>query len=116
MYEIKFSQIDWGATFKLAMIRLASASLIVMLASIVSGSTGALGIPVILGALVLIALVSSYVVKYTGLDFLGLLALPAFLVVIAGDPPLWIARKFKPDLLPVDEFGFLNRTVLFVEK
>lgn len=120
MSDIRFSDIAWGATFQLAIIRLVSASLVVILFSVVSDPasfTGAiLGAPAFLGTLVLLALVGSYLAKSTGVELFGFLGLPAFIVVIAGDPPLWVLSKAKPGLLPVDRFGFFNKIVLFVMK
>lgn len=120
MSDIRFADISWGATFQLAIIRLASASLVVILFLVVSDPSsfiGALfGAPMFLGILVLLALAGSYLAKSTGVEFFGFAALPAFLVVIAGDPPLWVMSKFKPGLLPVDRFGFFNKIVLFVMK
>jgi len=120
MSDIKFADIAWGATFQLAMVRLVSASLVVILISTVSDPTsfiGALfGAPIFLGILVLLALAGSYLAKSTGVELFGFLCLPAFLVVIAGDPPLWVLSKSKPDFLPVDRFGFFNKIVLFVMK
>ena len=120
MSDIRFSEIDWASTFFLALVRLGSARIVIFVVMTIL-EPGAFNIgelfmlPVILGVCVLFALVFGYLYKSTGVEWLGLGTLPGFLTV-AGDPLLWLLTKFKPEALPVDRFGFVNRAVIFVSK
>jgi len=121
---MKFSSVHWGGTALLAVMRLAAASVVISILTIPmavksGGNIGEmLALPlaalVFLGMCISIALLGALLDKL-GVPFAGILVIAGFFVVI-GDPLVWTINKFKPGMLPVEEFGFLNRPILFVSK
>lgn len=50
-----------------------------------------------------------------GIPFVGLLSIVSSLVIVVGDPVVWIISKIKPDLVPVDKPKFLDfHLIVFV--
>ena len=118
MYGLKFSEISWGSTILLALMRLASASLVVAILMIVTtgqmSPAAIIAAPMFLGMCVAAALTGAFLDKM-GVPIVGLLVILGFAVIL-GDPLVWLLKKQKPDLVPVDSFGIFNRPILFVAK
>lgn len=83
MDDIRFSDIAWGSTFTLAIMRLASASLVAIMFMVLS-DPGAMSaativqVPLYTGGFVLFAVVSAYL-DMQGVDWIGFGALLGFL-------------------------------------
>jgi hypothetical protein len=118
--ELKFSEVDWRATFYLAAIRLGAASLVIVFFGIILDNTSpfsverVLEVPLYLALFAFIAAVSAYLSKMN-VPFVGLATFLGIFCVI-GDPFLWLLSKWKPNFLPTQYFGIVNRTVVFVVK
>ena len=119
MNGIRFSEIHWGATALMVLIRLAAASIVVAILMFIT-NPGAVSIymlvaaPIFLGACAAAALEAGFLDKM-GVPVIGIATLLGFFLVI-GDPLVWAVAKAKPGILPVQEFGFFNRIILFVTK
>lgn len=116
MGGLRFSEIHWGSTLALAVMRLVAASLVIGLASLIftGDPIGLMAGPVVLALFVAAAFVGGILDKM-GVPVIGITVLLGF-VVLAGDPLLWIISKQKPGLLPIENFGMFNRPMLFVAK
>lgn len=119
MNGIRFSEIHWGATALMVLIRLAAASFVVAILMFIT-NPGSISVamlvaaPMFLAACAAAALVSGFLDKM-GVPVIGIAVLLGFVLVI-GDPLVWAISKAKPGILPVQEFGFFNRIILFVTK
>lgn len=47
-----------------------------------------------------------------GVPFAGLFAIMFSLLVVVGDPFVFIIKKIKPELIPVENFGLLNFSLI----
>ena len=116
MGGLRFSEISWGSTLTLAIFRLLAASVVIGVPlSIMAGE--ALGLimgPVVLAMCVAAAFLGGILDKM-GVPVIGITVLFGFVLLI-GDPLLWFISKYKPGLLPVDNFGIFNRPMVFVAK
>ena len=119
MLGLRFSEIHWGATLILALMRICAASIVVFILVAMVEPGGArfdvfLATPVVVGGSILAA-VGCVALDKMGIPFIGIGAIVGFLAVV-GDPLLWIANKFRPGIVPMQDFGIFNRTVLLVSK
>lgn len=114
-----FQTILWGATLQVAAIRIALASILWSLISVILGNTTAAEFfPQVFMFLFLLTAFIAIAIPATGLaranvPFVGLAALPAWLVAVA-DPLVKLIHAKKPEFIPVDEFKLINPPVLAV--
>ena len=114
-----FQTIQWVATLQVAAIRIAIASILWPLLFVILGSTKATEyFPLVFGLLLLLTVFIAIAIPAIGLaranvPFVGLAALPAWLVVIA-DPLVKIIHSYKPEWVPVEEFKLINPPVLAI--
>lgn len=114
-----FQTIQWGPTLQIAAIRIVIASILWPLLFIILGDTKAVEFfSLVLGFLLVLAAFIAIAIPAIGLaranvPFVGLAALPAWMVVIA-DPFVKLIHSNKPEWVPVDEFNFINPPVLAV--
>jgi ankyrin repeat protein len=114
-----FQTIQWGATLQVAAIRIVIASVIWPLLFVILGNTKAaeffplvFGFILVLGAFIAIAIPAIGLVQ-ANVPYIGLAALPAWMVVVA-DPLVKLLHSKRPDMVPVDEFKWINPPVLAV--
>lgn len=115
-----FKELNWKATIQLAAIRILIASAIwtvLMQAgnpnfSIATVFQTFFGILALFFVFVAIA-IPAIGLATAGVPFVGLAALPAWLISI-GDPIVKWLHKSKPQWVPVDNFGFFNPPVLTI--
>ena len=117
-----FQNISWRATLQTVLIRVLVASILWPIVIFVTGGIGSPGeffaMTVTFFVILLVFLVVAIPVvglSRAGVPYVGLLALPAWLVVI-GDPVVWILHGTKPEWVPVDDFRLVNPPVLAVFK
>ena len=114
-----FQTIQWGATLQVALIRVAIASLLWPLIFVIFGSASVSEFfPQVFTFFLLLLTFLAVAIPAIGLaradvPFVGLAALPAWLVVIA-DPFVKLLHSKKPEWVPVAEFKFINPPVLAV--
>ena len=113
-----FRTISWGATLTVAAIRIVLAALLWVVIMLLAGSIPnastffAMYITLLLVITVAMAVALPAVgLARAGIPFVGLLALPAWLAVLA-DPIIHVVWKMKPELIPVDHFKLINPPVL----
>lgn len=114
-----FRTIQWQATLQIAAIRIGVASIIWPLVFFIfAGAKASEVIPLAFGSLVFFFVCLAVAIPAVGLaranvPFIGLLALPAWLMVVA-DPLVKILHGAKPEWVPVEEFKLFNPPVLAV--
>jgi len=113
-----FRTIQWRSTLQVALIRICAASFLwAFIILLISGHMSEAGraMIVFIPLLIIAMLVAIPVIGLAraGVPFIGLLSLPAWLVVI-GDPLVYLLCKFKPEWVPVEDFKFINAPVLAV--
>jgi cytochrome c-type biogenesis protein CcmH/NrfG len=114
-----FQTIQWRATLQVAGIRIAVAAIMWPLLFLVLGGTKAAEfVPQVFGFLLLLAVFIAVAIPAIGLaranvPFIGLAALPAWMVVVA-DPLVKLLHMKTPGLVPVEEFNWINPPVLAV--
>lgn len=67
--------------------------------------------PAIVGTWTIIGLVSAGLASL-GVPLIGLFSWLAILLVLPGDPPLWLIVKAKPELLGMTGYKFLNALLI----
>lgn len=114
-----FQTIQWGPTFQVGVLRAAIAALMWTVIIVAAGSTQnatflAQLAAAFFGLLVALAIaIPAIGLARANIPLVGLLALPAWLIVIA-DPLVKIIHSVKPNLVPVEEFKLVNPPVLAV--
>lgn len=115
-----FRTINWIATLQVAFIRIGMASLLWIIIMLITGgianANAFFGVLITLLVMLTIAMAVAIPViglAKAGIPLVGLLALPAWLVVI-GDPAVHMLWKIKPEWIPVDQFKLINPPVLAI--
>lgn len=115
-----FRTIQWGPTLQVALMRVGIASLLLPIIMLFIGDIPTTGkfFLAILGWLIflvaaLVVALPVIAIARAGVPLIGLLALPAWVVVIAN-PFIWLLWKFKPELVPVGEFSLFSPPVLAI--
>ncbi len=112
------NKIQWRATLQLNVMRALLGGLLVTIVALVTGSTSnesmgtIVAIPLVWAALYLVVLLpialAAGQLGSMGVPFVGLFTIPALVFVVPGDPLVFLLHKIKPNLVPVQEIGFLN--------
>lgn len=125
------SETHWGATLHLNVARALSATLtlavlypIGRITGIVSPHADFFSVFVVPLGLLLFGLAGILAFRLAGsmgVPFMqpceGLLALMMIIFIAVGDPLLWFARKYYPNIVPVKQFNIVNpRAVILVQK
>jgi hypothetical protein len=115
-----YANTNWLATIKLAVMRFLAAGLVLAVLMFLFNPESRsvmlfLAMPLAIALWVAISLVFSKVAKAFDLPMTWIIDLFPFITIL-GDPILWIAAKYKPNLLPVESFGLFNRPILYVIK
>lgn len=121
----------WGATLHMNIVRVLSATLMLAvlypigrMIGLVSSTADFFSIFVIPFGLLLFGLagiLSFRLAGSMGVPFMqpceGLLALMMIVFVAVGDPLIWFAKKYFPNIVPSKEFSIINpRAVILVQK
>jgi len=121
-----FKNIDWKTTIITNLVRAVSAGFVWTLILLFSGSfkhdplMGALStlaaLPIgYLFILMPVGIVVSYLASV--IPFIGLFNFLPLVTILPGDPLVYIIKQFVPQIVPVEEFGFVNfRLIIFVLK
>lgn len=129
------TETHWIETIHLNAVRVLSATVTLVVLYIFGRLTGFLSGPgwanasilsvLIMPALLLmVGLAVIFVLRLAGsmgVPFMdgvaGLMSLMMIVFIAVGDPLIWIARKYYPPIVPVDQFGFINpHAVMMVQK
>ena len=115
-----FRTLQWVPTLQVAVMRICMASLlwpiIMLLTSGLPNVKSFFGMIVVWFIVLTIAMLVAIPViglVRAGVPFIGLLSLPAWLVVV-GDPLVHLIWRFKPEWVPVEQFKLINAPVLAV--
>lgn len=121
----------WGATLHMNIVRVLSATLMLAvlypigrMIGLVSSNVDLFSIFVIPFGLLLFGLagiLSFRLAGSMGVPFMqpceGLLAVMMIVFVAVGDPLIWFAKKYFPNIVPSKEFSIINpRAVILVQK
>lgn len=116
-----FSKIDWKATLKLNLIRAACAGPVFgILALLIERSPKlfllyTLLFPAMYVVVILPMALIAYWLGALGVPFAGLFGMFLSLMVAVGDPFTAVLSRKRPDLVPVENFGFFNlNPIIFV--
>lgn len=116
-----FQEIHWGATLRIAAIRIFVSALLWSMLMVISSSQGREASAIFsmifsfLVALIVFVLIAIPAVGLSraNIPWVGLIALPAWLIVIS-DPILKLIHTKRPEWIPVDDFRWFNPPVLAV--
>jgi hypothetical protein len=112
--------VDWRSTAILLAMRSAAGGLVWGLIILLMGGPGDVALAyIIFGTFVGMCLYAPLGIVFAGIARLfpiaGIVCLLPMMYMVAGDPVLWLARRQKPDLLPVEKFNIFNfNTLIFV--
>ena len=116
-----FRNMEWGSTLQVAIIRIGVASLIWALVMLIVGEIGVIELPIMVVSLIfgfffflVLAIVASGL-THAGVPYIGLLALPAYLIAV-GDPVVRGLWMKWPKVVPVQNFKWFNPPFLGVFK
>lgn len=114
-----FRTVLWRATLQVAAIRIAVASILwPLLLTVFGGAKFVEFLPqvltflILLSALVIVA-IPAIALARSNVPYVGLAALPAWMIVIA-DPLVKMLHAKRPDLVPVESFKYFNPPVLAI--
>jgi hypothetical protein len=113
-----YANTNWLATIKLAVMRFFCAGLVLAVLMFLFNPESRsamlfLAMPLAVALWVAVSIAFSTVAKMLSLPMTWIIDLFPFITIL-GDPILWIAAKYKPNLLPVESFGLFNRPILYV--
>jgi len=114
-----FRNVNWAGTLKYNLIRAAGAGIVwFLLVLITGGKWGAftmLLFPIIyFVSLLPLGLFTGWL-SSKGVPWVGIFALFAAFLVAVGDPLVFILKKFKPEVVPVEKTPFFSlKTIIFV--
>lgn len=115
-----FGLIQWKETMQLNLIRAGFAGPVITMFMIFSGEAFSTSLVYLLFpfmylfGLVPLALLAQFLIKMN-VPFVGIFALVLSLMVAVGDPLTKILHTNRPDLVPVQEFGWFNMlSIIFV--
>jgi len=109
----------WGPTLLLNFFRSLAAGIAWFIFSILINSTSPslLLFPIVYFIILLPTGLIAGKLSEAGVPFAGLFSMFISLLVIVGDPLVYILHKIKPELVPIEKFGFFNlRLIIFVLK
>jgi hypothetical protein len=116
--------IAWGSTLLINLLRAVGAGVVWMIIMLISRNTSMglgsiLTLPLILPIAYFVILLplglASMSLNRAGVSYVGLVSIVCSLVIIPGDPVVWIFDQATGHkYLPVKQFGFMNFTVIVV--
>lgn len=110
--------ISWNETFIYLLWRVFAASLVLAVIFLFTEELGIaeyLSIPLVVVGFSIFALISAYL-SQLGVPFAGLLSYAFSIPFYLGDPLVWLAKKIKPELIPVAELSMFNPAFVWVLK
>lgn len=117
-----FKQVQWGPTLQVNLMRAFAAGLIIFIATAIANQDASMWfIPLVLPIGYLIVYVPMGLIaeklSEKGVPYVGWVTVIIALIVMIGDPIIYILYKFAPRLVPVEHFSFINFVmILFVLK
>lgn len=121
----------WGATLHMNIVRVLSATIMLMVLYPIGRVIGLIGsnadllsvfaIPFGLLLFGLAGILAFRLAGSMGVPFMqpceGLLALMMIVFIAVGDPLIWFAKKYFPNIVPSKEFSIINpRAIILVQK
>src|ERR1700730_6849101 len=114
-----FKKIQWGPTFLLHLMRAFSAGLIWCLVMMLTGARGTvpplsllLTFPIIyftfVPMILVISKIMSIFIDVLGEGFYAMVSFFFALLIIVGDPLLFVVNRLKPGILPAAKFNIVN--------
>jgi hypothetical protein len=115
-----FKNINWPATLKYNALRAAAAGIVWCIFQLMAGA-GVHALPTIIAFpigyfifLLPIGLVTAWL-SGMGVPWVGLVNFLFALMLVVGDPLVFILKKMKPEFVPVEKTGFVNfKLVIFI--
>jgi hypothetical protein len=118
-----FKKIQWVPTFLLHLMRAFSAGLIWCLVMMFTGARGTvspfsilLTFPIIyftfVPMILVISKIMSIFIDVLGEGFYAMVSFFFALLIIVGDPLLFVLNKLKPGILPVEKFNIVNFSMM----
>jgi len=115
-----FKNVNWQATLKYNAFRAAGAGIVWCIFELMSGA-GLHALPMIVAFpigyfifLLPIGLITAWL-SGIGVPWVGLVNFLFALMLVVGDPLVFILKKVKPALVPIDRPGFVNfKLVIFI--
>lgn len=118
-----FRDLDWAITGRVALLRGIAASIPASVFMFLDSGSGVGDVPILyfvsLAGILGFALPASLLfggLARSGVPYVGILGLFFALIVMMGDPLVWILHKFKPEWVGVKKFGFINPSFIYVFK
>lgn len=113
----------WGATLILNHVRAACAGIVWFVLFLFLPSDPEAPSPIIFLALPFMYLLGilpmaliSYGLSKMGVPFIGLISVMLSILLIPGDPLTYIIHKYKPKLVPIDQYNIINFTAVILVK
>ena len=113
-----FTNLAWGPTLQVNIVRSAVAGIVwaIIMAFDGSGSSAGamLALPIVFPLVVVPAALVGNALWKAGVPFAGWINILASLIVVVADPFMFVLHKVAPQLVPVRKYGFVNFVTLIL--